>query len=123
MIVSGEIGTVLSFPNLYQPYFWVMMTISGIFGVAIAVVTMMQIKFTSPLTHNISGTTKACFQTVLAVSMNDESKTALWWLSNIFVLGGSAAYTNVRAAEMRAVHEAMQRLQEEQMNNAKIDLK
>jgi len=124
ILVSGEMSTVFAFQNLYQPYFWFMMVVSGIFGVAIAVVTMMQIKFTSPLTHNISGTTKACFQTVLAVSINDETKTGLWWLSNLFVLGGSAAYTNVRASEMRALHLAvMQRMREEQKNNAKLDLK
>ena len=43
-----------------------MMTIGGVFGFGIGYVTGLQIKATSPLTHNISGTAKAAAQTVLA---------------------------------------------------------
>jgi hypothetical protein len=38
------------------------MTISGIMGFGIGLVTVLQVKATSPLTHNISGTAKAAFQ-------------------------------------------------------------
>ncbi len=38
------------------------MTIAGIMGFAIGLVTVMQVKATSPLTHNISGTAKASVQ-------------------------------------------------------------
>jgi hypothetical protein len=38
------------------------MTLSGVMGFAIGLVTVMQVKATSPLTHNISGTAKAAFQ-------------------------------------------------------------
>ncbi len=38
------------------------MTLTGIMGFAIGLVTVMQVKATSPLTHNISGTAKAAFQ-------------------------------------------------------------
>jgi GDP-fucose transporter C1 len=55
---------------------------------------------TSPLTHNISGTAKACVQTVLATYWFNETKSLLWWFSNWVVLGGSAAYTRVRQQEM-----------------------
>jgi len=34
----------------------------GIMGFAIGLVTVMQVKATSPLTHNISGTAKAAVQ-------------------------------------------------------------
>eukprot|EP01102_Stenamoeba_stenopodia_P013952 TRINITY_DN4587_c0_g1_i2.p1 TRINITY_DN4587_c0_g1~~TRINITY_DN4587_c0_g1_i2.p1 ORF type:complete len:126 (+),score=25.75 TRINITY_DN4587_c0_g1_i2:154-531(+) len=112
-MISGELQTVLSFPNLFEPYFWFVMTLSGVFGVAIAIVTMMQIKYTSPLTHNISGTSKACFQTILAVSVNDETKSGLWWLGNFLVLGGSAFYSHVRTTEMRALHLLQQQQQME----------
>lgn len=50
-------------------------------------------KVTSALTHNISGTAKAAFQTVMAVVIWTETKTFLWWLSNIVVLVGSGLYT------------------------------
>lgn len=51
---------------------------------------------TSALTHNISGTAKAAAQTLIAVIINSEIKTFLWWLSNIIVLFGSALYTYVQ---------------------------
>lgn len=38
------------------------MTITGIMGFSIGLVTVMQVKATSPLTHNISGTAKAAAQ-------------------------------------------------------------
>jgi GDP-fucose transporter C1 len=55
---------------------------------------------TSPLTHNISGTAKACVQTVLATYWFNDVKSVLWWFSNWVVLGGSAAYARVRQQEM-----------------------
>jgi solute carrier family 35 (GDP-fucose transporter), member C1 len=42
--------------------FWSAMTVAGFFGFAIGIVTVLQIKATSPLTHNISGTAKAAVQ-------------------------------------------------------------
>ena len=38
------------------------MTLTGVMGFAIGLVTVMQVKATSPLTHNISGTAKAAVQ-------------------------------------------------------------
>ena len=48
----------------------------------------------------MSGTAKACAQTVIAVVLNSSSKTLLWWTSNMLILGGSSAYTWVRGREM-----------------------
>jgi len=42
------------------------MIITGIMGFAIGLVTVMQVKATSPLTHNISGTAKAAAQVYTA---------------------------------------------------------
>ncbi|KAM6943104.1 GDP-fucose transporter 1 [Xenentodon cancila] len=101
ILVFGEFGRVLSFSRLADPNFWGMMTLGGLFGFAIGYVTGLQIKFTSPLTHNVSGTAKACAQTVIAVVYNSSSKSLLWWTSNMMVLGGSSAYTWVRSREMK----------------------
>ncbi|KAK3740599.1 hypothetical protein QZH41_009716, partial [Actinostola sp. cb2023] len=101
MAVLGEIKEVIEFSKLSSPYFWFMMTMGGLFGIAIGYMTGLQIKVTSPLTHNISGTAKACVQTIISVSYFHELKTALWWLSNVLVLGGSLAYTYVRHSEMK----------------------
>jgi GDP-fucose transporter C1 len=53
---------VQHYETLFSGYFWFCMTITGVMGFAIGMVTVMQIKATTPLTHNISGTAKAAFQ-------------------------------------------------------------
>lgn len=87
MLLMGEGSAVFMSKEIYSTNFWVLMTIAGFFGgcipacgvrlghgrmglpaadggrharagIAIGLVTMMQIKATSPLTHNISGTAK-----------------------------------------------------------------
>ncbi|XP_028649661.1 GDP-fucose transporter 1 [Erpetoichthys calabaricus] len=105
LVIFGEFRTVYYFENLFSMNFWNMMTLSGIFGFAIGYVTGLQIKFTSPLTHNVSGTAKACAQTILAVIYYDEVKSFLWWTSNIMVIGGSFAYTWVKGLEMKKSQE------------------
>lgn len=105
MMLLGEFRTLYHFDKLGNPSFWGMMTLGGVFGFAIGYVTGLQIKFTSPLTHNVSGTAKACAQTVLAVIYFEETKSFLWWMSNLMVLGGSFAYTWVKGLEMRKVQE------------------
>ncbi|XP_077375821.1 GDP-fucose transporter 1 isoform X2 [Festucalex cinctus] len=101
ILVFGEVGRVASFNRLTDLSFWGMMTLGGMFGFAIGYVTGLQIKYTSPLTHNVSGTAKACAQTVIAVVYNSSSKSLLWWTSNMLVLGGSSAYTWVKSREMK----------------------
>ena len=53
--------------SFYSLVFWAVMNAAGIFGFLIGIVTIAQINLTSPLTHNISGTAKACVQTIIAV--------------------------------------------------------
>lgn len=101
ILLFGELGRVVGFSRLADLRFWSMMTAGGVFGFAIGYVTGLQIKFTSPLTHNVSGTAKACAQTVIAVVYNSSSKSALWWTSNMMVLCGSSAYTWVKSLEMQ----------------------
>ena len=48
--------------KLFSMLFWSSMTITGCMGFAIGLVTVMQVKATSPLTHNISGTAKSAVQ-------------------------------------------------------------
>ncbi|GFN77430.1 GDP-fucose transporter 1 [Plakobranchus ocellatus] len=105
MAIFGEIKVVYEFPLLSSVTFWNWMIISGIFGFAIGFVTGLQIQVTSPLTHNISGTAKACAQTVLACIYFREEKTSLWWVSNMVVLAGSGGYTEVKRQEMKQQHQ------------------
>ena len=48
--------------KLFSLLFWAAMVCAGIMGFLIGLVTVMQVKATSPLTHNISGTAKASVQ-------------------------------------------------------------
>merc|ERR1719361_1099175 len=100
MLVFGEFPVIWGFDQLFSPTFWLLMTLGGIFGCAIGYVTGLQVKVTSPLTHNISGTAKAAAQTVLATHVNAEIKSFWWWVSNAVVLLGSVAYARVRQLEM-----------------------
>ncbi|XP_065569825.1 GDP-fucose transporter 1-like [Artemia franciscana] len=104
MAIAGEIGAIRGFDGFSDGVYWTKMILGGVFGFAIGYVTGLQIKVTSPLTHNISGTAKACAQTVIATYWYSEVKSGLWWLSNLIVLGGSAAYTRVRQIEMKKVN-------------------
>ncbi|XP_069758433.1 GDP-fucose transporter 1 [Narcine bancroftii] len=103
--ITGELRVLYHFDKFSNYGFWAIMVLGGVFGFAIGYVTGLQIKFTSPLTHNVSGTAKACVQTVLAVSYYEEVKTLLWWTSNLLVLFGSFAYTWVKGVEMKKVQE------------------
>jgi len=100
MVVFGEVPIVTGFQHIASLHFWFLMTLGGVFGFAIGYVTGLQIKVTSPLTHNISGTAKAAAQTVLATQWFQEVKPSLWWFSNMVVLGGSLMYARVRQLEM-----------------------
>ena len=61
----------------------------------------LQIKVTSPLTHNISGVAKACFQTLIATLWYSTPKPFLWWVSTLAVLGGTSSYSIVKSLEMK----------------------
>ncbi|KAF0305930.1 GDP-fucose transporter 1 [Amphibalanus amphitrite] len=106
VLITGEWSQLMAFQGLADPKFWTLMTVAGVFGFSIGYVTGLQIQVTSPLTHNISGTAKACVQTVLGSWWFSEYRTVLWWTSNFIVLGGSAAYTRVKQIEMEAKHRA-----------------
>lgn len=89
------------FEHWWSPYFWCLLLVAGLCGIGIGYVTSLQIQVTTPLTHNVSGTAKACAQTVLACVVYSQTKPFWWWVSNLMVLGGSSGYTYVRMTEMR----------------------
>lgn len=107
MIFTGEVPIVINYENLGKLWFWSAIAIGGICGFSVGTVTSLQIKFTSPLTHNISGTAKACAQTIIATQWNNESKSLLWWFSNFIVLAGSSMYTRVKQIEMNKSYQKL----------------
>lgn len=100
MFICGEFNEVASYPHLHSPYFWLFLTIGGVCGLTVGYVTSLQIQVTSPLTHNISGTAKASFHTILATYWYQEFKPVLWWISNAVILTGSATYAFVKKREL-----------------------
>lgn len=78
ILLNGEVNKVLDYEHIGELWFWGAMCVGGVCGFLIGFVTSLQIKVTSPLTHNISGTAKACAQTLLATSWYNETKSFLW---------------------------------------------
>merc|ERR1712150_368998 len=85
--------------QLANTAFWSAMTIAGFFGFSIGIVTVLQIKATSPLSHNISGTAKAAAQSMMAFYIWGNEATLLGVLGIFTVLGGSLLYTLVKMNE------------------------
>ena len=107
IFISGEWPIIVrNWHLLSSLYFWAVMCIGGLFGFLIGIVTILQIKFTSPLTHNISGTAKACVQTILALYIWGNPTNAANMVGTGLVLLGSGAYTYVRSGEMDAARAA-----------------
>ncbi|OHT04138.1 GDP-fucose transporter-related protein [Tritrichomonas foetus] len=99
--------------------FWGMQTLAGVVGFIINIAIFLNIKYTTPLTHNLSGTVKACLQTLLAfvVFPGSEIMTPMKFLGTILVIGFSAYYAYVRKSEMK------QRIENKQTEQQKDDLK
>jgi len=87
--------------QLVSATFWSAMCVAGFFGFSIGIVTVLQIKATSPLTHNISGTAKAAVQSMMAFYIWGNEATVLGVLGIFTVLGGSLLYTYVKMEEGR----------------------
>lgn len=100
IFVVGEWSLILENWEIFtSAYFWFTMTIAGVLGFLINIVTVMQIQFTSPLTHNIAGTAKACVQTILALYIWKNQQTGLANLGLVMTLFGSMFYAYVRMEE------------------------
>lgn len=85
--------------HVHNPMYWSAMTVAGFFGFAIGIVTVLQIKATSPLSHNFSGTAKAAVQSMLAFYLWGNEAT-IHGIAGIFtVLGGSLLYTYAKMNE------------------------
>lgn len=83
--------------------FWIVQTLAGVVGFIINIAIFLNIKYTTPLTHNLSGTVKACLQTLLAFIFfpAGETMTLMKFIGTAFVIGFSAYYAYVRKEEMR----------------------
>lgn len=100
ILFSGEISIISRNRHLLQSYeFWSMMLVAGVLGFSIGIAITMQIKVTSPLTANISGTAKAAVQAVVALKIWGNPISTNGVIGIMFVLGGSSFYTYLRKKE------------------------
>lgn len=88
--------------------FWGMQTFAGIVGFVINIAIFLNIKYTTPLTHNLSGTVKACLQTLLAfvIFPGTETMSVMKFIGTVLIIGFSAYYAYVRKTEMKQTIEA-----------------
>jgi GDP-fucose transporter C1 len=102
MIIFFEYPILMEYSqHLLSPFFWFSMTITGMMGFSIGLVTVLQVTATSPLTHNISGTAKAAVQSLLAFYIWGNTPTFKGVLGIFLVLGGSGLYTYVQRMSMQ----------------------
>lgn len=101
IIGFGEPRMILASANIVKLKFWSMMTAGGLFGICISFAVAAQIKYTSPLTHNVSATAKAAAQTVLGLLVYRNPITVWGGASVAVILIGSLFYTLVRRSEMK----------------------
>ena len=102
IFVSGEIGDIRAEVDFLGEFsFWTVMTLTGVTGFLINIAMFLQIKFTTPLTNTISGTAKACVQTILAWAIWQNEITATNGFGIFLTLFGSGLYSYVRYKEMQ----------------------
>lgn len=101
ILFSGELSTLYNSPQTYTLMYWVLLFMTGLLGVMISFATAAQIKYTSPLTHNVSATAKSAAQTVIALLVYRNPINVYGAMSIFIVLTASMLYTLVRRSEMK----------------------
>lgn len=96
------------------------MCVTAFLGWLINIAIYLQIKFTSPLTNSISGTVKACVQTLIAVFFF-EPKTSAMKLFGIFLcIFGSFMYSHFKKQENEKKRKEEEKLKEQQQSEQKV---
>jgi GDP-fucose transporter C1 len=102
-VITGEIHEAIKVPFLNEPVFWLNMTITAICGYLINIAFFLQINYTSPLTNTISGTAKACLQTLLGVVLFRTPITFVGFVGTVVSIAGSTFYSRVKFLENQAL--------------------
>ena len=95
--------------DLFSTRSLMILFMAGLLGTLTNIASFFQIKYTSPLTHNVSGTSKACVQSILAwfIYRNPLSTKAVVGLAMSIV--GGFAYGKIRYDEGEAAKKAKAR--------------
>jgi len=101
--LSGEMS-FLDDPEIHflgEVSFWNIMTITAVAGFLINIAIFLQIKVTTPLTNTISGTAKACVQTLLGWMIFRNEISTMNAIGILMSLFGSGLYSFFRFLEMK----------------------
>jgi len=96
LFTSEPIEINMSSFVFYTQTFWGITLVAGIFGFLINFASYIQIKYTSPLGHNVSGTAKGAFQTIVALYVFQNPWTYQGIFGQAFILIFSFVYSRVK---------------------------
>ena len=103
IFMTGEYHIIL---HCYSKNFWFLLLLGGFIGFLLNIVMFISIKYTSPLTHNLSGTLRASLQTLIAYFIfPGESISISKLIGIIIVIGFSSFYGFVRLSEIQKMKE------------------
>lgn len=94
-----EFDGVRKVPFLFDPRFIWYMCITAFLGWLINIAIYLQIKYTSALTNAISGTVKACVQTLLAIVFWESNTSSIKLFGILLCIGGSFLYSHFKKLE------------------------
>lgn len=97
---TGQAGQVFESIEMTSVKFWVFLTVSGVLSLAVAWVSTLQIRVTSPVTHHISITGRSVAQTIIAILYYREQKTMWWWCGNLSVVSGVLLYAWLKSYKL-----------------------
>jgi GDP-fucose transporter C1 len=97
--ISGEVQAIVKLSFLGEFDFWFFMSLTAFAGYLINIAFFLQIKYTSPLTNTISGTAKACVQTLLGWLMFGEILSFLTFVGTTLCIAASTWYSRIKYVE------------------------
>ncbi|XP_046326154.1 GDP-fucose transporter 1-like [Haliotis rufescens] len=101
VLSTNQLSHIMNSDIATNPQLWLFLTASGALSLAIGWASALQIRYTSPVTHQISINAKSITQTVIAILWNNELKTVFWWFGNVLVLFGIGIYTFAKYQESK----------------------
>jgi len=102
IIADGSLSKILFDEKYKVPEgIWTALVISGVVGILINIAIFMQINYTSPLTGSISGTVKACLQTILGIIIFQNYVSPLNGIGITITIIGSAWYSHIGYRESK----------------------
>eukprot|EP01128_Nolandella_sp_AFSM9_P004744 TRINITY_DN2188_c0_g1_i2.p1 TRINITY_DN2188_c0_g1~~TRINITY_DN2188_c0_g1_i2.p1 ORF type:complete len:346 (-),score=85.60 TRINITY_DN2188_c0_g1_i2:133-1044(-) len=100
LIVFDELPGLSSIP--ITPEVRQALIISGVLGFLINIAIFMQVRYTTALTNAISGTAKACVQTLLGYMYFGNEVSQLNFVGIVAVIAGSGWYSRIKYMKMEA---------------------